>query len=299
MIRSVTIHLEGGLGNQLFMFASTYGLSRRWNRRVLLSADWFGGNQRGMDFHAFRREFLLHRFPTIRNEFPLVRGLRRLRNQALLKGSQYVGNFPRSLVYRERRMGYDLDLADNPTANLFGYFQSELYFSGFRKEIIRFFSPSERDAQEAIRAFSGMVGNAERTVMIHVRREDTLVPGNGWTGLLSPDYYTRVMASLETAGRVRFLVFSDSPDWCREQPNFSNCVIVEEPDPLKTFFLMQLCDDFIIAGSSLSWWAAWLSSCPTKRVIAPHPFFRAGPNVNSIDMLPSGWRTAEAIWVDC
>jgi len=55
---------------------------------------------------------------------------------------------------------------------------------------------------------------------------------------------------------------------------------------------MSLCDDFIIANSSFSWWGAWLSANKDKRVIAPQQWFGDRgytKHHNTKDVTPHGW----------
>ena len=51
--------------------------------------------------------------------------------------------------------------------------------------------------------------------------------------------------------------------------------------------LMSMCDDFIIANSSFSWWGAWLGN--RGKVIAPKQWFGKGLNHNTKDLYCSDW----------
>jgi hypothetical protein len=51
---------------------------------------------------------------------------------------------------------------------------------------------------------------------------------------------------------------------------------------------MSLCQHFIIANSSFSWWAAWLSPYPNKIVIGPEHWFNLEAK-NPVDTLPDVW----------
>ena len=53
--------LSGGLGNQLFMFASAYALAMDTNRTLQLNSSWFKSEQRTGIFRNHRREFDLRK----------------------------------------------------------------------------------------------------------------------------------------------------------------------------------------------------------------------------------------------
>ena len=55
---------------------------------------------------------------------------------------------------------------------------------------------------------------------------------------------------------------------------------------------MSLCNDFIIANSTYSWWGAWLSSNKNKKVIAPVQWFgKTGytKDHDIKDLIPETW----------
>ena len=90
------------------------------------------------------------------------------------------------------------------------------------------------------------------------------------------------------------IVFSDDPSWCNEQELFSDdrFLISENTDNRVDLCLMTLCSDFIIANSTYSWWGAWLSNNPNKKVIAPVEWFgKTGytKDHNTDDLIPNEW----------
>lgn len=88
-------------------------------------------------------------------------------------------------------------------------------------------------------------------------------------------------------------VFSDDPLWVRE--NFKASIPMTVVDIHGTqeahegLRLMRECQHFVIANSSLSWWAAWLGSREGKRVVAPKVWFKTSKN-DTADLVPGGWR---------
>ena len=85
---------------------------------------------------------------------------------------------------------------------------------------------------------------------------------------------------LSTFKSVKFLVFSDDLEWCKN--NLPSGVLYSTAsDQFEDMCAMTLCDSHIVANSSFSWWGAWLSN--SRCVIAPRAWF--GPKG------PTDWST--------
>jgi hypothetical protein len=113
------------------------------------------------------------------------------------------------------------------------------------------------------------------------------------------EYYERALSEFDDSQPV--IVFSDSPEWVKDQEFFSgDRFLVSEPvdkysdgsyTPYTDLCLMSLCSHAIIANSSMSWWGAWLIGNPNKKVIAPQMWF--GPTYadkETKDLYCSNWK---------
>ena len=132
-------------------------------------------------------------------------------------------------------------------------------------------------------------------ICVHIRRGDYVSdPATARVHELCPPAYYRKGLALAASrlARPKAFVFSDDPNWVRA--NFSapvpmTVVDINAPgDACWDLSLMAACRSFVIANSSLSWWAAWLGSAPEKRVIAPESWFK-DPGKNTDDLIPAGW----------
>jgi hypothetical protein len=87
-------------------------------------------------------------------------------------------------------------------------------------------------------------------------------------------------------------VFSDDMPWVKQNLRFelpTTHVEHHGPDsaPLE-LRLMAGCRHFVLANSSLSWWAAWLSANENPIVYAPRRWF-VDPAINTTDLTPPAW----------
>lgn len=146
------------------------------------------------------------------------------------------------------------------------YVQSEEYFKKYSAEIKQRYS-------EGI-GFLPYVG-------VHVRRAgNPLNPAEPkysenpfYVDLGKTDYYERAMAMFP--GK-KFLVFSDDPAWCKERFKGDNIQVMEGGTELEDFNQLASCSDVIMANSSFSWWAAYLCSNPSKKIVYPKDWYADG-----------------------
>lgn len=135
----------------------------------------------------------------------------------------------------------------------------------------KFFEKYEKEIKELFGEGIGFLN----FVSIHVRRgSNPLLPSEPkysenpfYVNLCETDYYEKAIALFPND---KFLVFSDEPEWCKEKwGKDKRFQIMEKVDEVEDFNLMSSCKSHIIANSSYSFWAAYLSPTPTKIVIAP------------------------------
>lgn len=160
--------------------------------------------------------------------------------------------------------------------NLYGYFQSEKYFSDCKPLIRDLFT---------VKHFP--ISTMPDTVSLHVRRGDYLQLGRAFS-ILDVNYYHK---ALELVGAKKVMVFSEDVEWCKSNFVGPDFLIMPPTAPHLDMALMSCCEHNIIANSSFSWWGAWLNKNPNKKVVAPLNWF--GPELaqthNTKDLIPEGW----------
>ena len=169
--------------------------------------------------------------------------------------------------------------------SLYGFFQSEKYFKNVEDIIRKDFAFKD----EIFDPCQEMMCQVESPISLHIRRTDYILNKDNHNNL-DLDYYDRALKYFDDDRQV--IVFSDDPNWCKDQELFSSdrFLVSENESGYVDMCLMSLCSDHIIANSSFSWWGAWLCNNKEKKVISPKDWF--GPNLkkNSLrDLIPETW----------
>lgn len=189
--------------------------------------------------------------------------------------------------YTEPRFDYWLDeqAFSQPDLELFGYFQSARYFNHVQNQIRTLFAAPHKIEEKIKWKYRDVL--KENTCAVHVRREDYLKLKD-YHYNLEVEYYLKAMQSLPG---FHFVCFSDDINWCKE--NIPAHTFIKDETPVE-FHLMSYCKNFIIANSTFSWWASWLSNNESKIIIAPEKSkwfgkLNAAKNVN--DLYCNNWVT--------
>lgn len=174
-----------------------------------------------------------------------------------------------------------------------GYWQTDLYFKKIAPVIRNAFCFDTDRLNQKSRDLAGQMRSC-MSVSIHVRRGDYLLEKNQqiYGDICTVDYYRKAVEWLKKCllkEVVRFFVFSDDPDWVKENLSLEHAVVVDwnqGVDSWQDMYLMSVCRHHIIANSSFSWWGAWLNPREDKLVVAPYQWYkdRVAP-----DILPKGW----------
>ena len=283
----VIVRLEGGLGNQLFQYATGRTIALATGRDLLL------------DTSAYRedrlRSYQLDRFaiaarPLRRGDVPYLK-LRRSRLGAILPRRSRV-EIVREVFPARVPVWPEAPVDDAGTPYLIGYWQSERYFAPIadtiRREVRVNAAPEGRNA----RLLDEIA--ASDAVAIHVRRGDYVSnpAATAYHGLCGLDYYRAAIRRLAgSVPRPHCFVFSDDLDWVRanlDTGHPTTFVGHNTDTPWEDLRLMAACRHFIVANSSFSWWGAWLGEWPGKEVIAPARWFQADHGGEG-EIVPSEW----------
>lgn len=252
----ICVKIMGGLGNQLFQYASGYGISKNNNKILLIDSSSYTTDN--------LRNFMLDKYP-----------IKRIFKEPYYKANIHIVD---SFEYKPLKFNI------HDKVYLEGYFQSEKYFKEYRKDILKMFKPSKKFLKNIPKRYS-FIASSEETLSVHIRRGDYL-NSNGYHPIQSLEYYEEAIKRIP---HKHLVVFSDDLEWCKNNLKYENMTFVDGLEDFEEIWLMSLCKNNIIANSSFSWWGAWLNENPSKRVIAPKKWFGDFVNLPTKDIYADGF----------
>ncbi len=277
----IIVKLRGGLGNQMFQYATGRNLSLKNNTKLKFDVTELEYDKlRNYELHIFNIS------GSIASNFRLM-FIRKFNKNIISKmlGQNYF--------YIKQKDWYFDSTILNKKGNIYldGYWQSEKYFKDIKQIIKRDFT-IRHEPDKKNKSMLKKIENSN-SVCIHVRREDYI--RNKITkevhGICSLEYYHNAVKIIEKKTRnPKFFIFSDDPKWPRENLKLKYPTIYVDINNAKKSYedlrLLSNCRHFIIANSSFSWWGAWLSNSPDKIVCAPEKWFNV---IDEGDIVPKSW----------
>ena len=239
---------HGRLGNQLFQISAV--LAYAMEHRVCAELPKWVCNYSGAEYWRH--------FPSLK------------------AGNGYTMPLVGATVYNEPCYEYASIPKLDTNIDLHGYFQSSKHFLGHDDYIRSMLTPIIPYVKKIVN---------EQSLAIHVRRGDYLKSTHGCLGM---EYYERAIAMMDSFGKIKHInVFSDDLLWCMEHFKGSRFSFHSHDNPVVDLAKMAAHQRIIIANSSFSWWAAFLSH-PYKIVISPDRWFGSGDLLDH-DVFEKNW----------
>ena len=272
----ITNHRNGRLGNQLFRVGTLIGESLKKNTEYFIPSEWE---------HC-------KLFPNLKN----VISVNELKPQI-------------TSSHRESNFGFHNIPETNGILEIVGYYQSWKFFESFEKEIRESLSfPNELIEKASLRMSKDTI-----KLCVHIRWGDIYdrKTNGGHKGVenyhpvMTLQYYENAINVILNETKIdQILVFTDNVDTKEfiegKFEKFGVDVIYFDysDDFINDFISQMLCDHFIIANSTFSWWSSFLSKNENKIVCCPKEEDWLGPLYKHYDrstLLPLNWKRISQI----
>jgi hypothetical protein len=304
--KNLTVHLTGGLGNQLFQYAAGLSLrpdsleletelgrprlnssgipeifsfsylelentrdkKDRFNLFVAKTAGFLLRN--GVNPRKFEEVPLVRRL--IKTSGCLVLGLWRKRSLTVLQG---IGTGFTNLRLQKRN------------SYLIGYFQSYRFAEKIKDKLMML--EIQNPGPELLDL--ARVAPSEQPLIVHYRFGDYLDEDK--FGIPTKTYYAQGIQELWGEGvHKKIWVFSDDlqlakANFPEEFLKYVRWIGDVDSSAAATLEAMRLGHSYVIANSTFSWWGAYLSYSNRTKVIAPEPWFKELANPEQL--IPDNW----------
>ena len=267
-----TIGESGNLGSQLQQYASLYAVAKANKKEII-----FPESSLRLGF-GFKFAELV--------EVPIV-----------VKPDEFFKDFvdcrPNDRLIVDKTL-FSLD--PNTNYNIVNRFDLFHYWHPRCVEDVLKWSWNKTHLEEATKLYNNIPKDGKQTVAVHVRRGDYLLPQHDHFCKLDVDYYTEALQPyIDKIEDYHFVIFSNDIEWCKESLIEGEMVTFIEPgSDFVDLILMSLCDNFIIANSSYSWWAAMKSpsqgevTCPKNYLKSYSPWSHVNQNY-----YPTHWKSIQ------
>lgn len=288
-------YLQGGLGNQLFIYAAALQLSARQGVPLFVDVSFYKGQSENPSWNVTPREYELVEL--------------NLPGFILNSDSPWYGSSPQSRkkrvqrrllpphhkVFLEQSTSYDPSVNSIKTGTtLCGYFQAAGYLNNSVSTVLESLENHYKLKNHSITRSSSVIP----TISFHIRRGDYLDGSrNPGQVITSWRYFEEALdRASEKFGHFEGKVYTDSPELIEEQlKKYPELRLVDSSgmSPLELMLDIADADGIVMSNSSLSWWAARLLQHihSSEFVIAPRPWHGNG---NPDEMYLPGWIIQDA-----
>jgi hypothetical protein len=290
------VRLHGGLGNQLFQYATARSLTQP-NDYVYTDHNFFKRTQRTEEFIARQYELGIFKNLKARKASDTITKLCVADTVFYRMLRQF--SKPAHIIQKENELVSFAGIKKSKCIYLDGYFQSEKYFKHIRNQLLNELQFPPLDERNT--AIANKIKAIENAVSIHVRRDDYLIPRVAKVlGILPLSYYYNALNILKLQYKdLSLFFFSDDMQWAKENFNYEGLTTEfidfnsKPEDSWKDMALMSFCKHHILANSSFSWWGAWLSGNEGK-TFAPYNWFNTeNISFNIHDVVPRHWNVVQ------
>jgi len=286
----ITVQISEGLGNQIFMYAFAYSMSKSLGYNLYI--DNKSGYSRKKNLLRNHQKYMLDYFNVDGTIAPpeiiFDSSLKRIKKKFFLLIDFFSKNknflIEKNLKYGSKKIAQQfLDLDKLKISNKLyvqGNFENQMYFNKYRSDLCRIFTPK----QEVINKNNSIINKIKNSnsVSLHIRRNR-----------FSDQRKLKTVASINDSEKFTIKIINyineslnlinsriDNPEyfiWTNDHNDIStllnrlkikNYTLINN-DVINDFNLFRYCKHFIVGPSSFHWWGAWLNENPDKLIIRP------------------------------
>ena len=296
MKKNLIVRLGEGLGNQLFMYANAYSLSKKFD--YILSID----DESGFYKNGRSRSYNLNIFNIPEEICPQKLKFNNIIKNLKRKSLKFIDNFISNKKFiiekiddNKQTKFEEISHLKSKQMYIEGHYESELYFKHYETSL----KNNIKIKHNLIDKNNSYIHQIKisNSVSIHLRKNrfsDDLnnqkVSNNEKDALFEKNLIDYVNRSIEYFDKKldnpHYFIWSNQPNEFKKFfLDSKKFTFIENNDLAMDFYLFSLCKNFIVGPSTFHWWGSWLNENPDKICIRPSDM---NPS-NNIDFWPKDW----------
>ncbi len=300
VVDKVIVRIKGGVGNQLFQFATARQLAIWENSELYFDLSFFR-NEKFKDVYRLNKFNINYKVA----DPEIVAQLKNKQNTPLfyrlLNKTNIANPYNKSTHWKQSHLNKYLQsgLTAPISVYLDDWFAKPSNFEHIREVLLTEIAPTT--ISEQTKVWQEKIENTN-SVSLHIRRGDYLT--NPHFHNLSLNHYIKSVRYFEERlDKPSFYIFTDDSVYAKKElSHLKNIHLVDSNNnrlndystngDMEDLFLMSRSKHNIIANSTFSWWGAWLNSNSEKIVIAPRRWFdnkEAQDKYEFDNLIPKNW----------
>ena len=293
--KTLTVRLAQGIGNQLFMYANAYSLSKSYNYQLFID-NTSGYFKKKDQLRTYELNNFLLEENLATSDLKFDTHSKNLKRKILIKLDKFR-NY-RSFILEKKdankKTFFTKINLDNYSNKLFleGHFESEKYFYEYKDDLKKIFKVKNNLLENNNLYMNDIKNNNSVSICIRQNRYSEGRLKNNDKSLKftkdTIDYIHRATTYIKKKiDNPMFFVWSNDFKNLREHFNEKDYVFVENSinKSLNDFHLFNFSKHFIVGPTSFHWWGAWLNNNPNKICLRPK---NINPSNNN-DFWPNEW----------
>lgn len=243
------VYLEGGLGNQLFQFAFCYDLNYKHNINVPIYNGKVTSDKQHGGISAFN--ILGGDSSVTLNHY----------NPYLLKKSKTMKLVRASLRFCKIKSFYNFFYDYDAQTTYSEVCMSKTQFYGYYQFVDSALVVKKDFEKLILKEHSNLKNKfiVHNDIAFHIRRGDFVKSHNTLHNTLSISKINDLLHDIDKNKSV--VIFSDDIDWCiKNIKDYKNVSFYRGESAIDDFLALSQFNEYILTGSTFSWWAAFLFS---------------------------------------
>ncbi len=299
--------MSNEIGNQLFMYASAYGIAKKLNRTLLIDDETAYTSKKNISRYALSNFKISSKITFNKYKFLGLFGY--IKRKLLKKINIFLKKkkFFIEIKNKKKITKFNNEIFEQDFSNFFyleGYFETEKYFKEYENEIRNEFKFIDEHKFQKSSYYNKIVNQNSTSICIRQNRFSEGLDKDGNENKSNQFSHEQIKyinkSILHIKEKVKNPVFYMwSNDFSNLEDNLFNekinrvihdDIFISNIDKRSLdLYLISKAKNHIVIPSSFNWWGAWLSKKENKIIMRPSNSFFSEFKLNNRDFWPKDW----------